>query len=96
LIGTSANDSVAANGVVALSDGNYAVVSPYWNNGATLIVAHGFFGTITYTLTGADANGNRVSGDCAECDSNTRRCRSSAALPGDTPGVPLLGVLHPL
>lgn len=33
LVGTSANDQVADGGVVALRNGNYVVVSSYWNNG---------------------------------------------------------------
>jgi Repeat of unknown function (DUF5650) len=37
LIGTSANDNVGSGGVTALSNGNYVVVSPQWNNGATQI-----------------------------------------------------------
>lgn len=34
LIGTTSGDSVGIGGVTALSDGNYVIVSPSWNNGA--------------------------------------------------------------
>ena len=34
LVGSTAGDSVGADGVTALSSSNYVVMSPYWNNGA--------------------------------------------------------------
>jgi len=35
LIGTQLADAVGLDGVEALADGNYLVLSPYWNNGAS-------------------------------------------------------------
>ncbi|HET6632559.1 MAG TPA: hypothetical protein VFG73_07620 [Rhodanobacteraceae bacterium] len=35
LVGTSAGDQVGSSGVTALSNGNYVLASPYWDNGAT-------------------------------------------------------------
>lgn len=51
LIGTSANDFVGSNGITALSDGNYVVLSPSWNDlnvGAVTLArgATGLRGTI--------------------------------------------------
>ena len=34
LVGTSAGDSIGSNGVVALGNGSYVVMSPQWNNAA--------------------------------------------------------------
>ena len=34
LVGTSAGDGVGSDGIVALSNGSYVVISPQWNNGA--------------------------------------------------------------
>ena len=35
LVGSTANDAVGFDGVTVLSNGNYVVRSPDWNNGAT-------------------------------------------------------------
>jgi hypothetical protein len=43
LVGTSANDEVGAFGVYSLSNGNYVVASPYWNNAAIA-----FAGAVTW------------------------------------------------
>ncbi len=62
LVGSSANDRVGSNGAVALSNGNYVVVSEFWNgrmgaatwgNGAS-----GSSGVVTTTnsLVGSSAN----------------------------------------
>ena len=34
LVGSTANDNVGYDGVTALTNGNYVVISPYWDNGA--------------------------------------------------------------
>jgi len=34
LVGNRSNDDVGSGGVVALSNGNYVVDSPFWNNGS--------------------------------------------------------------
>lgn len=36
LVGSAANDQLGYDGVTPFADGNYAVLSPYWNNGAIL------------------------------------------------------------
>ena len=43
LVGTVANDRVGILGVTALSNGNYVVASPYWNNSSL-----GFAGAVTW------------------------------------------------
>ncbi len=44
LVGTTTGDSVSLDGVTVLSNGNYVVVSPNWNNG----VAGSNFGAVTW------------------------------------------------
>ena len=39
LVGSTANDGVGGDGVTALSNGNYVVSSPNWNNGAAAVRA---------------------------------------------------------
>ena len=66
LVGSSANDTVGEEGVVELANGNYVVVSPSWNNGASLKAgavtwgsgSSGVRGTISASnsLVGASAN----------------------------------------
>ncbi len=34
LVGSSTSDNVSSNGIIALTNGNYVVVSPFWDNGA--------------------------------------------------------------
>jgi Repeat of unknown function (DUF5650) len=52
LVGTGANDSVGFYGVTALSNGNYVVGSPLWNNGSTARV-----GAVTCVVGGARFSG---------------------------------------
>ena len=64
LVGTTADDNVGGNGVTALSNGNYVVISPIWNNG----VASSKFGAATWgngssgTTTGAVSASNSLIG----------------------------------
>ncbi|HET8940639.1 MAG TPA: hypothetical protein VFN13_01455, partial [Rudaea sp.] len=44
LIGTTTHDYIGIGGVAALSNGNYVVASPYWNNGT----ASSYFGAVTW------------------------------------------------
>jgi Repeat of unknown function (DUF5650) len=73
LIGSNDNDTVGNGGVIALTNGNYVVMSPQWNNGVVSGAgavtwgngSNGTFGTITpsNSLVGAAANdsvGNHV------------------------------------
>jgi len=66
LVGTQADDGVGFGRVLALSNGNYVVSSPYWNNGVAT-----FAGAVTWgdgtggTTTGAITNQNSVLGEAA-------------------------------
>ncbi len=53
LIGSTAGDAVGAGGITALSNGNYVVVSPSWNNG----VRDSHFGAATWADGGTGATG---------------------------------------
>jgi hypothetical protein len=57
LVGTNAGDSIgglAGGGVTALSNGNYLVISPYWNSGAGAVT----WGSGTSGVNGAVTNTN--------------------------------------
>jgi len=66
LIGSTSSDQVGFSGVIALSNGNYVVQSPFWDNGATTDVGavtwgNGLGGTVgavttANSLTGGSAN----------------------------------------
>lgn len=66
LVGNQTDDSVGGGGVTVLSNGNYVVASPVWNNGATADAgavtfgngATGLFGTVSgaNSLVGTQAN----------------------------------------
>lgn len=72
LVGATLNDQVGSLGVVALSNGNYVVASPLWNNGAVADAgaatwgdgASGIAGTIapTNSLVGAQTSDQVASG----------------------------------
>src|SRR5262249_35859593 len=53
LVGTTANDAVGSN-LTVLSNGNYLVVSPSWNNG----VASSKFGAVTWGSGSSGVKGN--------------------------------------
>ncbi len=55
LVGTAANDSVGSGGISALTNGNYVVSSPLWDNGSTLNV-----GAVTWA-SGTTATHDTVS-----------------------------------
>jgi hypothetical protein len=65
LIGTTANDFVSLGGVAALSNGNYVVGSPNWNNGATVDVGAATFGNGTTGSAGAVTTANSLYGSTA-------------------------------
>ena len=52
LIGGAANDQVGSHGVTVLSNGNYVVISPYWDNGGATDA-----GAVTWGNGGAGASG---------------------------------------
>jgi hypothetical protein len=70
LIGSTANDNVGGNftsGTVttALSNGNYVVVSPFWNNGAIADAGAATFGNGTTGTTGTISASNSLVGSTA-------------------------------
>jgi hypothetical protein len=65
LVGTSPFDLVGGHGVAALTNGNYVVISPYWNNGPV-----GMVGAVTWVdgstgLTGAVSAATSLVGTAA-------------------------------
>src|SRR5208337_4066260 len=52
LVGSAANDLVGFGGVTALSNGNYVVSSPYWNNGAAASAGAVTWGSGTAGVSG--------------------------------------------
>jgi hypothetical protein len=65
LLGNQANDQVGSAGVVVLSNGNYVVLSPNWDNGATLNVGASTFGSSAAGATGAVSVTNSLVGSTA-------------------------------
>ncbi|MBI2753527.1 MAG: filamentous hemagglutinin N-terminal domain-containing protein [Betaproteobacteria bacterium] len=63
LVGSTAGDLVGSGGVVALTNGNYVVASPGWNNGGTVTAAGAVtWGNGTTGVTGAVASSNSLVG----------------------------------
>ncbi len=65
LIGTSANDNVSSGGVTALSNGNYVVVSPLWNNGIAQVTGAVTWANGLVGLSGTVSPGNSLVGTMA-------------------------------
>jgi Repeat of unknown function (DUF5650) len=66
LIGTTANDYVGSAGTTALSNGNYAVCSPAWNNGMTAAAGAISLGRGDGSLTGPILATNSVLGTATD------------------------------
>ncbi len=66
LVGTSYNDSVGSGRVTALANGNYVVVSPYWDNGAISDAGAVTWGDGTSGITGAVTSSNSLVGTTAD------------------------------
>lgn len=62
LVGTATNNNVGSGGIVALSNGNYAVVSPGWDNGGTNNVGAVTWGNGTTGTSGNVGAGNSTTG----------------------------------
>jgi hypothetical protein len=72
IVGTNNSDRIGYNGIVALNNGNYIVITPVWNNGAATGVGavtwgNGITGTIgnvssSNSLVGSNSN-DRIGGD---------------------------------
>lgn len=65
LVGTTTNDQVGINGVIALSNGNYVVISPYWNNGPTTQAGAVTWASGSTGLSGAVSLANSLVGAAA-------------------------------
>ncbi len=53
LVGSTANDQVGIGGVTALTNGNYVVSSPHWDNGAATDAGAVTWGSGTTGVSGA-------------------------------------------
>jgi hypothetical protein len=62
LVGSTANDQVGAFGMVALSNSNYVVISPNWDNGAIANVGAATFGLGTSGISGIVSPANSLVG----------------------------------
>jgi hypothetical protein len=62
LVGSSADDRVGASGVWALSNGNYVVLSPFWNNGAATEAGAVSWGSGSSGISGVVSAGNSLVG----------------------------------
>src|SRR5208283_3205222 len=65
LVGSAANDQVGIGGVTALSNGNYVVSSPYWNNGAAASAGAVTWGSGTAGVSGPVSATNSLVGSTA-------------------------------
>jgi hypothetical protein len=65
LVGTTLNDLVSIGSVTALSNGNYVVGSPNWNNGAAADVGAVTWGNGTTGTVGSVTTGNSLIGGTA-------------------------------
>src|SRR5205823_6613176 len=62
LVGSNSDDRVGAT-VTALSNGNYVVGSPRWENGAAILAGAATFGDGTNGISGAVSAGNSLVGN---------------------------------
>jgi len=65
LVGSTADDRVGEDGVVALTNGHYLVASPYWNNGAVVDAGAVTWGNGTTGTTGLVSALNSLVGSTA-------------------------------
>ena len=65
LVGSTAGDAVGSGGVAALSNGNYVVASPNWDNGAINAAGAATWGSGTTGVTGAVSVANSLVGSTA-------------------------------
>ena len=62
LVGSTSDDQVGYGGVVALSNGNYVVRSPYWDNGAATDAGAVTWGSGTTGVSGVVSSSNSLVG----------------------------------
>jgi hypothetical protein len=65
LVGSTADDRVGYWGTTALTNGNYVVLSPYWNNGTTADAGAATWGDGTTGTTGVVSTTNSLVGSTA-------------------------------
>src|SRR5688572_2745039 len=65
MVGGTANDHIGSAGVTALTNGNYVVSSPDWDNGATADAGAATFGNGATGMSGAVIAGNSLVGSTA-------------------------------
>ena len=80
LVGSTANDQIGIGGVIAVSNGNYTVRSPNWDNGATVNA-----GAVTY---GA-GNGGTVDTIVVDANSVLGTVANGTVAPAVPPATPL-------
>ena len=73
LIGSTAGDHVGAGGVTALSNGNFVVLSPFWDNGAIANAGAVTWGSGTTGVRGVVSAANSLVGSTAGDSSRLRR-----------------------
>jgi hypothetical protein len=66
LVGTSTSDQVGLEGITTLTNGNYVVRSPDWNNGGIARAGAVTWGSGTMGMTGAVSSSNSLVGSSAE------------------------------
>jgi hypothetical protein len=66
LVGSAASDLVGLRGATALSNGNYVVRSPFWDNGAEVNAGAATFGSGTMGIIGPVSPANSLVGSNAE------------------------------
>jgi hypothetical protein len=65
LVGSSANDNVSGNGIAVLSNGNYVVSSPNWDNGGIVDAGAATWGNGTTGISGTISSTNSLVGSTA-------------------------------
>src|SRR6202008_2651773 len=65
LVGGTANNNVGGGGITTLSNGNYVVMSPNWDNGAVTDVGAVTFGNSTTGVSGVVSSSNSLIGSTA-------------------------------
>jgi hypothetical protein len=65
LTGSSANDQVGSAGITVLTNGNYVVRSPFWDNGSTTDAGAVTWGSSTSGVSGAVSSSNSLVGSTA-------------------------------
>jgi hypothetical protein len=66
LVGASDEDAIGSYGISPLTNGNYVVASPFWDNGGTLDVGAATWANGTTGLTGAVSVANSLTGSQAD------------------------------